>query len=173
MAIVALVPGALGRHLDRLRRRLDPEGEGGLPAHIPLVGPFRARPSFLPLEQHCWQVCHEAAPFGVELGRLVLGGAEGIARLEIASGGDQLAALREAFLTGKYAPPRNGAPYEPCAVVGRVVCRDELALAQWKEAVAQLGPSFLLERIDLMAQYPNGAWYGRDFYTLDRAVATV
>ena len=31
--------------------------------------------------------------------------------------------------------------------------------------------SFVLERIDLMAPYPDGAWCERDFYTLDRAVA--
>lgn len=170
MAIVALIPGPLGRRLNRLQRRLDPEGQGGLAAHIPLAGPFPARPSFLPLEQHCWEVCHHTAPFWVELGPLVVDEGEGLVCAQLSSGQDRLIALREALLTGKYAPPGDGGPYQPRAVVARLVHRDELALAQWEMGAAATSAAFYLERIDLMAQYPDGTWYERDFYTLDRAV---
>ncbi len=172
MALVVLMPGPLGRRLSRLQRRLDPEGQGRLPAHIPLVGPFRAQPSFLPLEQHCWEVCHRTVPFWVELGPLAVGQDEGLVYSDVTSGRDGLSALRQALLTGKYAPPHDEALYEPHALVARLVRRDDLALAQWETDAAKTHVSFFLERIDLMAQYPDGTWYERDYYTLDRAVTT-
>lgn len=172
MAIVVLIPGLLGRRLNDVRRRLDPEGQGRLPAHIPLVEPFRAQPSFLPLEQHCWQVCHDIVPFWVELGPLLVDQDEGLVYSEVTSGRDRLTALRQALLTGKYAPPRDQAPYTPRALIAQVERPDDLALAQWERAAAMTHVSFFLERINLMAQYPDGAWYQRDFYTLNRAVTT-
>ena len=169
MALVVLIPGPLGRRLSRLRDRFDPEADRELAAHVPLLGPFQARPSFLPLEQHCWRACHETAPFSVELGELAFDEGGGLLYFEVASGSNELRALREALLEGKYAPHREDAAYEPRAVVGRLARRDDLVLGDCEEAATRSGRSFYLERIELMAQYPDGAWYERDFYTLDRA----
>lgn len=166
MAIVATLPGALGKRLEELRRKLDPEGSGALPPHIPIVAPFEVEPSFLPLEQHIWNVCHDTPPFEVELGGLAL---DGEASLPLERGNERFAALREALLTGKYAPRRTDEAYAPRAVVGRVAERDEAVLAQREGARG--GGAFLLERVELMARYPDGTWYERDFYTLDKALS--
>jgi hypothetical protein len=172
MAIAALIPDPFGRRMNRLRRRIGPYGDDGMPPHIPLVAPFRVQPSFLPLEQHCWQVCHDSVPFEVELGSLLMDEDEGLAYYSVASGGDRLAALRDALLAGKYAPPRDEGHYQPRAVVARVGYPDEFAVAQREENTAGASVSLSLERIELMAQYPDGTWYERDFYTLDRAIAS-
>jgi hypothetical protein len=170
MAVIAPVPGRLGQQMNRLRRKLDPDGQLSMAAHIPIVGPFRVQPSFLPLEQHCWRVCHETAPIAVELGDLVLEDEGGLAYSDIVTGRDELLALRQKLTSGKYAAPADEGSGEPRALVGRVSYRDELALARWEEFAEKSNRSFLLERVDLMAQYPDGTWYERDFYTLDRAV---
>ena len=171
MAIIVPIPGPLGRRLNRLRRLLDPAGREALPAHVPLVGPFQARPPFLPLEQHCWRACHRTAPFSVELGPLAVDEEERLVYAEVAP--DRLVALREALLTGKDAPPGRRAPFQPRALVARLELDADLALAQWETAAAEARASFYLERIGLMARYPDGAWYERDSYTLDRAVSAV
>ncbi len=170
MAIVALIPSGLGRRLNRLRHELGPDGEGDPPAHIPLVEPFRAEPSFLPLEQPCWRVCHDAAPFWVELGPLAVDPGERLVYAEVPSGGERLAALREALLTGQDAPPRDDTVYQPRAAVARLKRPGDVALAERETVGVETTPAFFLERVELMAQYPDGAWYKRDFYTLDRAV---
>ncbi len=170
MAIVALVPDPVGRHMNRLRRKLDPDGQFSMAGHIPIVCPFALWPSFLPLEQHCWRVCHETVQIAVELGALVLEDEGGLAYCDIVTGRDELLTLRQRLRSGKYAAPADEGSGEPRAVVGRVSYRDEVALAQWEEFATKPNRSFLLERIDLMAQYPDGTWYERDFYTLDRAV---
>ena len=170
MAIVVVIPGPLGRRLVTLRRRLGVEDGASLPAHILLVGPFLAGPPFLPLEQHCWRVCHEIAPFDIEPGPLRVDADERLVCAEIQSGRDQLVALREALLTGEYAPPRDDTAYTPRAVVARLDRSDDIAPAKREIAGVVTDAPFFLERVELMAQYPDGSWYERDFYTLDRAV---
>ena len=168
MAIVARFPDPLGRRLDVLRRRFDPEADRAMAAHIPLTALFQSEPSLLPLERHCWRVCHETPQFRVELGRIVEH--EGGLQAEVTAGRDELAALREALLAGQHAPPTGDAPFESRAVVGWRPLRDALVVADIEEAIAKSNRSFYVERIELMAQYPDGTWYERDFYTLDRAV---
>jgi hypothetical protein len=170
MAIVVTVPGAPGRRLERLRRLLEPEGGGRPPPHIPLVAPFEIEPSFLPLEQHCWQTGHDRAGFWVELGTPRVGDGGRLVYAEVVSGRAELLALREALLTGKYAPPRSDGSYHPRAVVARLERDADVALARRETEGMEPAGAFFLERFELMAQYPGGAWYERDFYTLDRAV---
>ena len=170
MALVAVVPEKLGERLGRLQRALDPAGPEQLPPHIPLAGPFEVAPPFLPLEQHCWRSGHENARGWVELGPVVIEG--GVAALPVTSGREQLAGLRAALLGGAYPLPEEDGPYEPRAVVGRSAVRDDFAVATFEEQTGgPNGRTFLLERFELMARYPDGSWYQRDFYTLDRAVA--
>jgi hypothetical protein len=170
VAVVAVIPGPLGRRLAALRRRLGVEDGSSLPAHIPLVGPFLAEPPFLPLEQHCWRVCHETAPFDVELGPLAVDEEEGFVYAEIASGREQLVALREALLTGAHAPSSDATAYTPRAVVAHLQRADDIAPAERELAGTVTDAPFFLERVELLAQYPDGSWYERDFYTLDWAV---
>ena len=171
MAIVVLIPGPLGRRLNGLRRRLRADGGAGLPAHIPLVGPFRAEPSFLPLEQHLQAVCHETAPFEAQLGPLAIDEEQLLIYADVASGRGSLRALREALLTGRYAPPRDDAPYLPRAVLGRLERQEDIGFAREEMVVVAAGAPFFVQRVDLMARYPDGAWYERDFFTLDRTVS--
>jgi len=63
MAIVVVISGQLGRRLGALRRVLGVDGDGVMPAHVPLAGPFTADPPFLPLERCLWQFCHDSAHF--------------------------------------------------------------------------------------------------------------
>ncbi|MEX1255607.1 MAG: 2'-5' RNA ligase family protein [Dehalococcoidia bacterium] len=172
MAIVACVPGAFGRRLAQLQRRIEGEGRGRMPPHIPLLGPFEAGPPFLPLEQHCWEVCHRAAPFTVDLAPPAVDEERRLLSCEVVSGDEQLVELRQALLAGKYAPPADGDAYQPRCVIARVERPDDLAPA--RQEVAEAAPSAascLVERIELMARYPSGEWYERDFYTLDAAAA--
>ncbi|MEX0785645.1 MAG: 2'-5' RNA ligase family protein [Dehalococcoidia bacterium] len=171
IAIVVPIPGAPGQRLDRLRRLFAGEDGGAMRPHIPLVGPFDAEPSFLPLEQHCWDVCHKTAAFWVELGAPEVDAGERLVYAGVRSGGDELMALREALLTGRYAPPPSDGAFDPRAVIARIEPDEDIALAQRETAGLEPVGSFLMERIDLMARYPDGSWYQRDFYTLDRAVA--
>ncbi len=170
MAIVAPVPGSVGNRLARLQRRIDSEGLNGLPPHIPLVGPFQARPSFLPLEQHCWQVCHGCSPFDVELEAPAVGEEQRLVVAEIASGNEGFLALREELLVGKYAPPRDQGPYHPRAVIARLRGEADVVVGEREVPLVDTELTFCLERIELMAQYPDGTWYQRDFYTLDGAL---
>jgi hypothetical protein len=140
-------------------------------AHIPLVGPFESEPPFLPLEQHCYDVCHKTAAFGVEPGAAEVDAAARLVYAELRSGGDELGALREALLTGRYAPPRGDREYRPRVHIARLDNEEDVELAQRETGGLEPAGSFFVERIDLMAQYPDGSWYERDFYTLDRAAA--
>ena len=98
MAIVIFVPGAFGRRLALLQRRIEGEGRGRLPPHIPLLGPFEAAPPLLPLEQHCWEVCHRIAPFPVELSPPAVDEERRLVGCEVVSGEGQLVELRQALL---------------------------------------------------------------------------
>jgi hypothetical protein len=167
MAIVSAVSGALGKRLQELQRWLDPDSAGAMPPHIPIVGPFDASPSFLPLEQHVQQVCRETAPFDVSFGELVIGEQEAHLRLERGQAG--LEALRGALLDGKYAPRVKGQTYEPRAIAGRVVEQAGGAVERWYSKA--VSGDYLLQRVELMARYPGGEWYERDFYTLDKAAS--
>jgi len=171
MAIVAVVPGALGKALGRLARELEPDAAGALPPHLSLVGEFAARPSFLPLEQHCWHAGHETAPFTIELGAPAVDEDGAVAYLPVAAGGEDLARLHERLLTGRYAPRVAAAPYTPRCVVGPLGAHDPTALDELAHQT-EGKRAFLLERFSLMARYPDGSWYERDFYTLDRAATT-
>lgn len=171
MAIVALIPGSLGRQLKNLQRRLDRKGGDGLPPHIELVGAFRAWPSFLPLEQHCQEVCHRAAPFMVELGAPEIDEVERTVCAEIVSGEEQLAGLREALLKGKYAPRHSGTEFRPRALIARVEQEADLKVGRLELRAVDAEPVFEVERVELMARYPDGTWYERDFYTLDGVTA--
>jgi len=169
MAIVAIIPDKLGAALSRLQRELDPDAF--MPPHIPLVAPFVAQPPFLPLEQHCWRTGHESAPFWVELGELVRDDATPFVRLPVRSGGEQLAALREALLANEHVRA-DGDASGPPDFAARLSHRGDLAITKFDEPGAGPGHrSFLLERFELMTRYLDGSWYERDFYTLDRAVA--
>ena len=169
MAIVAIVPDKLGAALSRLQRELDPEAP--MPPHIPLVAPFVAQPPFLPLERHCWRTGHESPPFWVELGELELNGEAPFVRLPVRSGGEQLAALRDALLASEHVLAEGDAS-GPRAFAARLSHRGDLAISKFDEPGAGAGHrTFLLERFELMTQYPDGSWYERDFYTLDRTVA--
>lgn len=173
MAIVIFVPGAFGRRLALLQRRIEGEGRGRLPPHIPLLGPFEAAPPLLPLEQHCWEVCHRIAPFPVELSPPVVDEERRLVSCEVVSGEGQLVQLRQALLKGKYAPPSEAGPYGPLCVVARLEREQDLVPARREVAeAAPVAASCLLERVELVAQYPDGSWYERDFYTLDAAVAS-
>ena len=169
MSIVALIPGRTGATLERLRRRIDPDAADARPARIPIVAPFRAEPSFLPLEHHCWQVGHGTAPFEVALGPPTIDD-HGVVRAELASGAEEFRALREALITGRYAPPGGDAPYEPVAVVAELRRAGDVEPARRELAGVDASAPFVIERFELMAQYPDGGWYQRDFYTLDKAV---
>jgi 2'-5' RNA ligase len=170
MAIVIFVPGAFGRRFAQLQRRLDPDARDRLPPHILLLGPFEAGPPFLPLEQHCWQVCHRVAPFTVELAPPAVDEERRLVYCDVVSGQQQLVDLREALLKGKYAPPSEAGPYEPQCVVAHLERQEDLATARQEVAdAAPAATACLVERIELMAQYPDGSWYERDFYTLDAA----
>lgn len=169
MAIVATIPDRPGAVLSQLQRELDPDAS--MPPHIPLVAPFVAQPPFLPLEQHCWRSAHESPAFSVELGDLAVDDDEAIVWLRVRSGGEQLGALREALLASEHVPA-DGEAYEPRAVAARFVYRDDLVITTFNgQRDGSHHLKFLLERFELMAQYPDGSWYRRDFYTLDRAVA--
>ncbi len=170
MAIVAAIPGSVGDRLARLQRRLDAEGLNGLAPHIPLVGPFQAWPSFLPLEQHCWQVCHRCSPFDVRLEAPAVDEEQRLVVAGVASGKEGLLALREALLVGKYAPPRDAGGYHPRAVIARLKQEEDVVVGERETPLVDTDLSFSLERVELMARYPDGTWYQRDFYTLDGAL---
>jgi hypothetical protein len=167
MSIVSIVPGALGKRLQELQRWLDPDSTGTTLPHLPIVAPFASSPPFLPLEQHIQDVCRGTAPFELSLGSLVLDGAE--AHLPIQGGVAELSLLRRKLLTGKYAPDASDNDGGQRAVIGRA--RETAgAIEEWEQ---KRPPSltYLLQRIELMAQYPDGAWYERDFYTLEAVPA--
>lgn len=170
MAIVALIPDPLGRGLARLGSLVDPENWKRLAPHIPLVGPFQARAPFLPLEQHCQRVCHRTAPFSVDLDLPVVDEGERLVSAEIISAEEDLVGLREALLVGRYAPPHDGTEYRPRALIARVADEADMAVARREATAIDLELSFQVERVELMAQYPDGSWYERDFYTLDGVV---
>ena len=170
MAIIVTIPGAPGRRLERLRRLLEPGSDRRLAPHIPLVAPFEVEPSFLPLEQHCWQAGHETSGFWVDLAQPAVDEAERLVYAEIVAGKDELTALREALLTGRYAPSRDDSTYAPRAMIAHLEREDDVAPAQGETAQMEPAGSFYVERFELIARYPDGTWYERDFYTLDRAV---
>jgi len=170
VAVVVLVPGPLGRRLNGLRRDFDPEGLERIPAHIPLVSPFEAEPPLQPLERRCWEVCHRTPPFWVELGALAVDEARGLLYTEVASGGEELTALRNGLLEAFDRPWDEEAGYTPEVVVAQPERRLDLDLMRSQAASRRPEASFYLERSELMARYPDGTWYERDFYTLDRAV---
>jgi 2'-5' RNA ligase len=170
MAIAVYVPGAFGRRLAQLQRRLAAGQPRELPPHIALVGPFEAAPPFLPLEQHVWEACHYGEPFDVELAPPRVDQDEPLICCDIVSGAGRLGALREALLQGKYAPPRESDTYQPRCVVARIERSEDLEPARREVAGVDVSATFTVERIELVARYPNGEWYERDFYTLDAAV---
>jgi hypothetical protein len=142
----------------------------GLPPHLPLLGPFEAQPSLLPLEQHCWEVCHRAAPFEISFGAPTIDLETRVVSAPLVHGTGQLAELREALLTGKYAPPRTSATTaEPRALFFQVEAED-VPWAQERLAEIALDAPATVEQVDLMAQYPDGTWYRREFWTLDGVV---
>jgi hypothetical protein len=172
MAMVVYVPGAAGRRLAQLQRRLAAGKPRELLPHIPLIGPFEAAPPFLPLEQHCWETCRRSDAFDVEIAPPAVNEHERLICCDIISGGDRLVALREALLQGRYAPPDGGSPYQPRCVVARIERSEDLEPALREVAGVDVSATFTVERIELVARYPNGEWYERDFYTLDAAVTT-
>jgi hypothetical protein len=169
MAIVVSVLGQAGRKLAQLQRRIDADRAGLIAPHLPLIAPFDATPSYLPLEQHCWDVCHRTQPFDVELGPPAVDGDGHLVFCPVNSGREQLAALRRALLTGKYAPC-DDAPYEARCVVLDIETPEDVDVARREVAGVDAGAPFTVDRIQLMARYPSGHWYERDFYTLDAAV---
>ncbi|MEX2157955.1 MAG: hypothetical protein WEB04_00965 [Dehalococcoidia bacterium] len=171
MALVVAVPGTVGRLLGRLQGGLDPGVGLALPPHIPLIEPFVAEPPFLPLEQFCWRTGHEQPSFWIELGELVLDEDAQLARLAVVSGSEHLVALRDALLERRFTGEQPET-FEPAAIASRIVFRDELAIAAYRERSDGPGDTrCFVERFQLMSRYPDGSWYERDFYTLDRAVA--
>lgn len=171
MAVVVPIPSRLGRTLRALQRRIGVPPEHDLAPHIPLAGPFDAAPPFLPLERHCCQVCHERAPFEVALGPLALGERDRLVFAEVAAGREHLGALRQALLRGKYAPPSGAAPYQPRALVARLDRAEDASWVRAELAETSPDPPVLVERVALVARYPDGSWYEHDVYALDRAVA--
>lgn len=170
LALVILITGSAGRRLQDLRRLCDPDLAERIPPHITVVFPFEGEPSFLPLERHCWEVCHHVRPFWASLGEIVLVPEERLAYVEIEEGKEELAALREALFEGRYAPPRDQmAPYRPHVTIAQPQRESDFELARRLLAHEDLRQRLYLERLHLMAQYPDGSWYARDDYTLDGA----
>jgi hypothetical protein len=172
MSLVVAVPGKPGQLLGRLQGGLDPGVGFAMPPNIPLIGPFVAEPPFLPLEQFCWRIGHERPPFWIELGELELDEDARLARLAVVSGSEDLVALRNAFVESGFIGDQPEA-FELVAIASRIVFRDELAIANYQADSSGPGDRRgFVDRFQLMSQYPDGSWYERDFYTLDRAVAT-
>lgn len=172
VALVVAVPGTVGQLLGRLQGGLDPDVGFAMPPYIPLIEPFVAEPPFLPLEQFCWRTGHEQPSFWIELGELVLDEDARLARLAVVSGSEHLVALRKALLERSFTGEQRET-FEPVAIASRIVFRDELAIATYQEQSDGPGDrKGFVDRFQLMSQYPDGSWYERDFYTLDRAVTT-
>ncbi len=170
MAVVVLFAGALGRRFGGWRREYDPIGADRLPPHIMLSSPFAAEPPLLPLERHLWRVCHGFPPLTLELLALRSDRSSGrLIYVEIGSGADELAALREALHTGPLARLREEPAPAPRVVIAEPESDTALDRA-YRELLALHEPaSYEVDRVWLMTQQPDGSWYARDYFTLDAA----
>lgn len=168
MAVVVLFSGALGRRLGGWRREYDPVGADRLPPHIMLSSPFVAEPPFLPLERHLWRVCHGFPPVTLELGALRCDRSPGRhIYVDVGSGADELAALRDALHTGPLARLRDE-PAPPPRVVIAEPGSDAALESAYRQLLAMHEPaSYEVDRVWLMTQQPDGSWYARDYFTLD------
>ena len=170
MAVAVLFAGALGRRLGGWRREYDHIGADRQPPHVMLSSPFVAEPPFLPLERHLWRVCHGFPRLTLELLALRSDRSSGrLIYVEIGSGADALAALRDALHTGPLARLRE----EPAPALRVVIAEPESDAAlesAYRQLLALHEPaSYEVDRVWLMAQQPDGSWYTRDCFTLDAA----
>ena len=167
LTVVVLFEGALGRRLERWRRCYDPLGADLVPPHLTLVAPFLAEPPLLALERHLWAVCHASPRVWLELGD----GARdnGLIYVDVAVGGPELAALREALYTGPLAG--QAGPFRPRVVVAEPASEQELALASRQLLGLPVRVSYEVTHVHLMAAHADGSWYVRDFFGLDGTYA--
>lgn len=171
LAIVVLVPGAEGRRLQALTTSYDPELAYRIRPHITVVHPFQAEPPFLPLERHCWEVCHRFAPFWVGLGEIRAVPEERLVYVEVREGEESLAALREALQRGLHVPRESEVPYRPHVTLAQPQRKAHFEVARRQLAQEDLRRSFFVERVHLMAEQPDGSWYARDDCTLDGVIS--
>ena len=168
MAVAVLFGGALGRRFQGWRREYDAVGADRLAPHIMLVSPFVAEPPFMQLERHLWRVCHGFPPLTLELLELRSDRSSGrLIYIEIGSGAEELAALRDALYTGPLASFREDAAYRP-----RVVIAEPESDGSFESAYGQLRTvhepvAYEVDRVALIVEQPDRSWYVRDFFTLD------
>jgi hypothetical protein len=166
--IVVLFEGDLGGRLARWRRSYDPLGADRIPPHLTLVSPFRAQPPLPPLEQRVWAVCHASPPVWLELVDVARDG--GLLYVDLASGGPELARLRDALCAGPFAGSAETLEtFQPRVVLAEPASEAELAAASKQLVGLQVRASYEVKRLHLMAAHADGSWYVRDFFGLDGA----
>jgi 2'-5' RNA ligase len=160
-AVIAYLPGALGRFVDELRKRLNPNYASWL-AHVTWLTP---RPLSLPppeivalLRGHC---AHKE-PFDVAIGGVsTFWPANGVVYLEFSSGAEQLRELHHSANTGplSHAEPF---PYVPHVTIAQDL--DEAATRRAFDEASQewrryQGPaSFRIESFFLVQQVSKTRW---------------
>ena len=170
LMVVVLFEGDLGRRLDRWRRSYDPMGADRIPPHLALVSPVLAEAPLLPLERRVWGVCHSSPPVWLELGDVARDG--GLLYAEVASGGPELARLRDALYDGAFADHAEATDaFLPRFVVAQPADERELAVASKQLVGLQVRTSYEVKQVHLMAAHADGSWYVRDFFGLDGAYA--
>ena len=174
VAVVILFDGPLARRLEGWRRTYDPAGAYRMPPHVPLAGPSDCPVPLSGtdgLERRLWCLCHDRPPFEIELLDLATTYPEGrLVYVDIGAGAEDLEELSEALRDGvlSQAPAAAGPP--------RLVVAEPEDEEGARQAAAQLvglpvRVNRLIDRVNLLVEYPDGSWYVRDFFTLDRAVA--
>ena len=167
LMVVVLFEGAVGGSLERWRSFYDPIGADRIPPHLTLVAPLAAEPPLLTLERHLWAVCHSWSPIWLELGDLARD--NNLIYVEVASGGPELARLREALSTGPLAG--RAGPFLPRVVVAEPASEPELAVASRQLVGRAVRDSYEVERLHLLATHADGTWYVRDTFGLDGTYA--
>ena len=160
-AVIAYLPGALGRFVDELRKRLNPNYASWL-AHVTWLTP---RPLLLPpaeivtrLREHC----SRQEPFDVAIGGVsTFWPANGVVYLEFSRGAEQLRELHGSANAGplSHAEPF---PYVPHVTIAQEL--DEVTTQRAFDEASQQwlryqGPtSFRIESFFLVQQVSNARW---------------
>ncbi len=158
-ALVAYIPGPLGRFLDDLRRDLVP---GCLPrAHVTILPPRTLPVSAEQAWSHVWDRIHEVPPFEVRLGEVRMFDTTSVIYLDLASGRPEFDHLHAALNLGPVGCAEIF-EYHPHVTLAQDLSPEEAAVVRERAREAWTtwhGPrSFSAETVTFVQNTSDNRW---------------